>query len=170
MKTWIKVLLVAIPVAVVALPLGQMLWPAATEAAGSGDHHAPALTGTQIGLFIGYSAIEAIFFGLGVAFILFGLPLVRRATGESKGLTWGVYLSLAWLMVSWLPHGGMHRSMGDNLNLLLAVEYIFHVSSMICVAITGYAFVRLLSRGSIEREVASAKSAVDMSMQPSMSR
>lgn len=169
MKTWMKVLLVAIPVAAVALPVGQVLWPAATAAA-SGDHQAPAITGTQIGLFIGYSAIEAIFFGLGFAFIAFGLPLVKRATGESKGLTWGVYLSLAWLMVSWLPHGGMHRSMGDNLNLLLAVEYIFHASSMICAAIVGFSFVRLLSRESTTQEVVSTPSTVDMPMQPSLGR
>ena len=171
MKTWMKVLLVAIPVAALALPVGQMLWPAveAVDAA-SGDHHAPVATGLQIGLFIVYSAIEAIFFGLGIAFIAFGLPLVRKATGESRRLTWGVYLSLAWLMVSWLPHGGMHRSMGDNLDLLIAVEYIFHVSSMICAAIIGYAFVLVLSRQSSGHEVVSAQSTIDMPVQPSLSR
>ena len=148
MKTWMKVLLVAVPVAVVALPLGQIIWPVAqvtTDAAthGASGHVAAGPTVGQIVAYLGYSAIEAIFFGLGVAFLAFGMPLVRRFTGESRGLTWAVYAACAWLMMSWLPHGGWHRVVAhDDVSQLLMIEYVFHAGSQVFAGIVAYAIVR----------------------------
>ena len=43
-----------------------------------------------------------------------------------------MHVNLAWLLVSWWPHVGLHRNTGeDNLQELLYTEYGFHVTLMI---------------------------------------
>ncbi|MBV9453416.1 MAG: hypothetical protein JOZ19_04755, partial [Rubrobacter sp.] len=96
MKTWVKVVIIPILCVIGALVLGPILW-----------HRAEGMAEPSAGLlpfFIALSVIEAVTFGLGISFLLLGLPLVRRAAGGSKLLTWATYLSIGWLSVSWWPH------------------------------------------------------------------
>ena len=82
--------------------------------------------------------------GLGVCFLAFGLPLLQRA-GRSNGLKWAAFVSIAWLMMSWWPHDGLHRSLDHmDLNGLLAIEYGLHVTLMIASTMVGLFFVRTL--------------------------
>ncbi len=143
MKTWLKYLIVTVLVAIPAVPLGQMIWPPAAE---SGDGHtAMAMAAYQLVLFIVFSIIEALALGLGVAFLVFGLPLARRLAGNSGWLSWAVYLSIGWSLVSWWPHDGFHRS-GPSIDALLALEYGFHATLIAGGAVLVYAFIRTAHR------------------------
>jgi hypothetical protein len=144
MKTWLKFLIVTVLVAIPAIPLGQMLWPVPVAESGDMNMAMPAAT-YQIVLFIVFSIIEALGLGLGVAFLIFGLPLARRLAGNSGWLAWAVYLSIAWSLVSWWPHDGFHRS-GISVDGLLALEYGFHVTLMAGSAVLVYAFIRTATR------------------------
>ncbi|HUS15164.1 MAG TPA: hypothetical protein VM536_09130 [Chloroflexia bacterium] len=141
MKPWLKVLLVTLLVAIPALPLGQVLWPAPAEMS-TGEGGMPA----YVPFLIVISVFEALSLGLGIAFLAFGLPLVRRIGVWSTGMSWAVFLSIAWFLVSWWPHDGFHRSMGVNMWGLVAVEYAFHVTLMSAGAILALAFVRLVQQ------------------------
>ncbi len=83
-------------------------------------------------------------FGLGVSFLLFGLPTVRRVSPNSKLTAWAMYLSIGWLLVSWWPHSHLHQVVGENLQGLLYIEYGFHVTVIIGAAVLAYGFLTLL--------------------------
>ena len=52
-----------------------------------------------------------------------------------------MYLSIAWLMISWWPHIGMHvHNAPDNLQGLIYIDYLFHVPLMIAGAVLAYCF------------------------------
>src|SRR5918993_4173093 len=82
--------------------------------------------------------------GWGVSFLIFGLPLVRRVSADSKLRAWLMYLGFGWALVSWWPHGNLHMSNGDNMQRLLYIEYGFHVTLVISAAIVAYCFLSLL--------------------------
>ena len=137
MKTWVKVLIVTLVVAVPTVPLGQVIWPP--------NPMGPQPTGGQLPLFIVLAVIESLLLGLGVSFVAFGLPLLQRA-GRSSALTWAAFVGIAWLAVSWWPHDGLHRSLDhEDLNGLLRIEYGFHVTLMIAAVVVGLFFVRTLA-------------------------
>lgn len=137
MKTWIKVLIVTLVIALPTVPLGQVIWPP--------NPMGPTPSGAQVPLFIVLAVFESLLLGLGVSFLVFGWPLVRKA-GNSLGLTVAAYLGIGWLMASWWVHDGLHRSLDhSNLGGLLAIEYGFHVTLMVSAAIVGLFFVRALS-------------------------
>ncbi len=144
MKTWMKVLLITLPVAIASLPIGQMLWPPATA---DGMGMEMEMSGLMLLGFIGVSVFEGLALGIGVSFLVLGLPVVRRlATNGYGALAWASFAAIIWFLVSWWPHDGLHRSMGDDMTALLAVEYGFHVTLIIAGAILAYAFVRTASR------------------------
>ena len=143
MKTWLKVLLVTLVVAVPAFVLGPIIWPP--------DPHGTAPAGLQLLLFMILAALESLTFGLGVAFISFGLPLARRVAGKSRAHAWTAFSATAWLLISWWPHDNMHIHNGGNLAGMLVIEYLFHVSLMIAGAALAYALVQALQRATRER-------------------
>ena len=150
MKPWMKVLIVTLLVGLPTVPLSQILWPSPAAV----DMSA-APTSLQLGLLIVLSLCEGLAFGLGVAFLLFGLPLVRRVTGEAPLLTWATYASIAWWLVSWWSHDNFHRVNGD-LGGLIMIEYGYHITLMLASAIVALAFVRLFSRAGAEPEARAA--------------
>jgi hypothetical protein len=93
------------------------------------------------------SLFEALALGLGVSFLIFGLPLVRSVSAHSKHRAWLMYLGISWALVSWWPHGNLHMSNGDNMQRLLYIEYSFHVTLVISAAIVAYCFLSLLREG-----------------------
>ena len=49
-----------------------------------------------------------------------------------------MYLSIAYLMISWWPHIGMHvHNPPDNLQGLIYIDYFFHVPLMIAGGCAG---------------------------------
>ena len=56
-----------------------------------------------------------------------------------------MYLSIAYLMVSWWPHINMHVHNGpENLQGLIFIDYLFHLPSMIAALVLAYCFFSLL--------------------------
>ncbi len=91
------------------------------------------------------AVMQAVFLGLGVSFLLFGLPIMRIISPDSKTRAWLMYLSIGWLMVSWWPHIGMHVSNApDDLQRLIYIDYLFHVPLMIADAVLAYCFFSLV--------------------------
>jgi hypothetical protein len=136
MKIWLKVLLITLGTAVPAFVLGPIIWPP--------DSHGIAPAGLQLLLFMALAALDSLAFGLGVAFISYGLPLVRRVASGSRARTWITFIATAWLLISWWPHDNMHKHNGMDLAGLLMIDYLFHVSMMIAGAVLAYSLVRAL--------------------------
>ena len=140
MKPWVKVLLVTVLIAAPAMVLGPVIWP---PAAGG-----PEPSGGQLPFFIVLALMESVLFGLGISFLLFGLPVVRRVSPDSKARAWAMYLSIGWLMVSWWPHDNLHISNGNNLQRLLFIEYGFHFTLMIAGLVLASCFLSLIRQRS----------------------
>ncbi len=134
--TWVRVLAVTVLVAILAFTLGPIIWP---PAEGS-----PSPTATQIPFLLFLNLVQATVLGLGVSFLAFGLPVMRRISPDSKVRAWAMYLSIAYLMVSWWPHINMHVHNGpDNLQGLIYIDYLFHLPSMIAALVLAYCFFSL---------------------------
>ena len=141
-KPWMKVALVTIIFAVPAMALGNVIWPPAEGG--------PEPTSGQVASFIILAVLTALTFGLGISFLLFGFPLVRKVVGGSKLRVWAAYLSIGWLLVSWWPHGSLHAHVGENIQQLLYIEYGFHVPSYLAGLVLAYCFVAVARERSDE--------------------
>jgi hypothetical protein len=77
-------------------------------------------------------AAEALAFGLGVSFLLFGYPTLKaNVPVVSAPLTRAAHVSIAWFLGNWWAHDSLHFHNGMNLNGLLGIEYGFHFTLMI---------------------------------------
>lgn len=116
-----KVAVVILGVAVPAFVVFPLVFPP--------NPHGPEVTGVPLALLMALNAVECLLLGAGVAFLAFGWPHVRRLVGRaSRTRAVVLYLSLAWLLVNWYPHLGLHIS-GDleNVRMLVIVDYGFHL-------------------------------------------
>ena len=142
-RTWLAVLVLTLIVAVPAFMVGPIICPPA----------GPAPTAAQVPYLLAMDVMQALFLGLGISFLIFGLPVMRRISPDSKVRAWAMYLSIGYLMVSWWPHINMHaHNAPDDLQGLIYIDYFFHVPLMICGAVLAYCFISLVrqrSRASI---------------------
>jgi len=123
MKTHYKIALVAVPSAIVALLLTQVIWP---NPMGASTPDASLMP-----YFIFIAGLECLAFGIGLAFAIFGWPMLRRLSGEGW-LSTAMFISTVWLLVSWWPHDNMHRVNGmENFAGLLRIEFLFHFTLII---------------------------------------
>ena len=144
--TWVKVLLVSVLVAIPAFILGPIIWPPAERS--------PSPTTTQLPYLLFLNLVQATVLGLGVAFLAFGLSVMRRISPDSKVKAWATYLSIAYLMVSWWPHINMHVHNGTELQGMIYIDYLFHLPSMIAALVLAYCFFSLLwERGEKRKSV-----------------
>src|SRR5262245_14173834 len=140
---WIKFGLVTAVLAVIAFilspngPLGSFWSP---------DPHMPTPTAGQLPLFILINVAEVVTFGIGVAFLIFGLPIMRAVAPATKGLTRAAQISIGWLLLSWWPHDSLHVHNGMALGGLLVIEYVFHVTLMVAGVILAWFFLTLQRR------------------------
>jgi hypothetical protein len=135
MKTKIKVAAIAIAVAVPAFLLGPVLFQPAEGG--------PTPTAGQMPFFLFLGVGDAVLLGLGVAFLIFGLPVLRKVSPDSKPRAWAMYLAIGYLMVSWWPHLGMHASNGLDLQGLLYIDYIFHLPLEVAGVVLAWSFFSL---------------------------
>ena len=148
-RNWVKWLVVTLVLAVIAFlaspngPLGGFWRPSADF---------PQPTDAQLPLFILLNVAEALAFGLGISFLIFGYPLVQTILPASNGLTLGAHLSIAWLLFSWWPHDSLHVANGLNLSGLLAIEYGFHVTLMVAGVILAYFFFTLVRQRAVQSQ------------------
>ena len=150
MKTWHKVLLITLATAVPAFILAPMIWPP--------NLHGDAPAGFQLLLFMLLAALDALTFGLGVAFICYGLPLVRRVADGSGTSMWITFIATAWLLISWWPHDNMHKHNGMDLDGLLVIDYVFHVSMMLAGLVLAYNLIRALQSARMPEQISNQPS------------
>jgi hypothetical protein len=136
MKRYLPVILTVLVVAVPAFILGPILWPPAQD-------DAPP-SAAQLGALIGLSVGDALFLGAGVAFLIFGYPIVRRVSSDSRLRAWAMYASIGFLLVSWWPHLNMHASNGGDLAGLIAIDYTFHLPLEIAGVVLAVSLLSLL--------------------------
>lgn len=123
--------LVTLAVAVPALLLTPVLFPVSPDM---------TPTSAQRPLFMLLGACYALALGLGVTFVAFGWPSVRRLIPASRARAIAAYLTVAWLLISWYPHGGLHMSSGMNTSRLLLIEYGFHLPLVAAPIVLIWAF------------------------------
>jgi hypothetical protein len=138
MKTWVKVALVTALFAVPAMALGKVIWPPAPGG--------PEPSAGQFPFFILLAVFEALTFGLGISFLLFGFAPLRRAVGATWR-AWAIYLNVGWFLVSWWPHDNLHIHNGEDLQGLLYIEYGFHVTLMLAGIVLAYSLLTMLKPG-----------------------
>lgn len=130
MKTRTKVAIITVPVAIAAFLLSPVLFPPAEVGAGPTSAQIPFLVFLGVG--------DAVLLGLGVSFLVFGYPLLRKVSPDSKVRAWAMYISIGYLMVSWWPHLGMHASNGMDIGGLLVIDFVFHLPLEIAGAVLAY--------------------------------
>jgi len=111
-------------------PLGGILWPAPVALA------SPP-TAMQEKLFMLLDVVEALAFGLGLAFVFFAWPAVKRIV-PSTGCAAIMYVSTAWFLANWWIHDNFHMVAGFHPGGLLAIEYAFHVTLIAAGAALAY--------------------------------
>lgn len=151
-QNWLKWLIVVIVLGVIAYlispvsPFGSFWRPSA-------NFVMPA-TGIQLFLFYLLTIAEVASFGLGVAFLLFGYPLVQRVLPDtSRSLAVWSYLAIAWSLINWWPHDSIILHVGlSNPAALLWSEYLFHVTMMIAgIILMAFFFAVARQRGDVNR-------------------
>jgi hypothetical protein len=135
-KTWMKVATVTTLVAIPAFVSGPILFP---PAAGG-----PSPTAGQLPFFLFLAVGDALLLGLGVSFLLFGFPVMRRVSPDSRIRAWTMYLSIGYLMVSWWPHLNLHANNGLNLQGLLYIDYFFHLPLEVAGVALALCFISLM--------------------------
>ncbi len=139
-----RYLLVGVPVTALAFlaspngPLGGFWAPAAGT---------PQPTGALLPLFILLNLAQAMAFGGGIAFLLFGYEQVNGIVSASPRLTRAAHLSIAWLLINWFPHSSLHMHLGESdLASVVAVEYVFHLTAIIAGGILALFFSKVVRR------------------------
>lgn len=141
MKTRTKVLLTTLVVAVPAFllgagtPLGAPLWRAAWP------YHAGEIDITwQLPVFMAVGAVEALAFGLGVAFAVFAAPVARRvAPGGRPGL---FVAAVTWSLANWWLHDSLHITNGMSATGLVIIDVAFHTTLIAAAAIVAWGLVQ----------------------------
>lgn len=135
MKTRTKAAIITTLIAIPALFLGPVIFPPADVGVEP--------TAAQIPFFMFLGLTDALLLGVGVSFLIFGLPVLRRVSPDSKARAWAMYLSIGYLTVSWWPHLGMHASNGLDLQGLMVIDFLFHLPLEIAGAVLAYCFFSL---------------------------
>jgi hypothetical protein len=131
MKTWMKVSITTLLVAVPAFVVGPLLFPPADV----GSEPSTA----QLPFFMFLGAADAVLLGLGVSFLLFGFPLLRKVSPDLRARAWAMYLAIGYLMVSWWPHLNLHISTPiEDWQMLLYIDFLFHLPLEIAGAVLAY--------------------------------
>ena len=94
--------------------------------------------------FLILSIVESLFFGVGLAFLALGLPLMRRVARISGTSAWPPFLAIGYLTASWWPHLGMHGVAGMDMDKLILVDYGFHLPYILSAGVVAYFFFRTL--------------------------
>src|SRR5580704_7063491 len=131
LRRWQVALTVLIP-GIAAFLLGRVLWPDPVGAATPPPMVLP--------IFIAISALEALLFGVGIAFVILGR---RWLAFDGSRLGAAAFVAIAWSLVSWWPHDNFHRVTHDWTGLA-AIEVGFHVTLIISILVFGAYFLRSL--------------------------
>ncbi|MGH3990606.1 MAG: hypothetical protein ACRDTZ_25305 [Pseudonocardiaceae bacterium] len=132
MSTRTKAIVVTVAVAIPAFLLVGVFFPPPSG---------PGPSSGQLPFFVVLSALDSLLLGVGVAFVAFGWNMARRVAPASRARWLAIYVALAWLMVSWYPHIGLHTS---NFSGILVIDYVFHLPLFIAPLLLIWGFLGLL--------------------------
>lgn len=119
---------------VASLPIGLAIWPPA-----AGMPPTPLLPVIAL-----VSLFEGAAFGLGVVFLVFGSRVLRVA-GRWTMLTSAAYAGIGWLLMSWWPHDGLHRSgFGRTIAGVAAIDVAFHTTLIFATGAVAVFFIRAI--------------------------
>ena len=135
-----KIIFITLLFGVPAFLSERVLWP---DAAGI-----PIPSAIQLPFFIILSIIQSALFGFGIAFVSLFWKKAHSVSLTKGRIVSAVFISLAWLLVSWWPHANFHRAVGNDIQELLYVEYGFHLTNIIASVIVAYGFILQLRRKS----------------------
>ncbi|POM25186.1 Dimodular nonribosomal peptide synthase [Actinomadura rubteroloni] len=126
---------VAAAVALLSLLLTDAIWPGSTDVS--------AVPGPWSGFFRGLYLAESLAFGLGVAFLMFGYPMLDRFD-RPRWLTVLAHLAVGWLLASWWPQDNSYRLTGKtDWGSQAALVYGFNVTLMLAAGVlVAFAFAR----------------------------
>jgi hypothetical protein len=136
MRTNVKFSLITVAAGVPAFLLTPVLFPVNPNVAAPPDSLLPS--------FIILAIIESLFFGIGIAFLALGLPMMRRVASVSGVPAWPAFVAIGYLTASWWPHLGMHRVAGMDYDKLILVDYGFHLPYILAAGAVAHFFFRTL--------------------------
>ncbi len=157
-KTWIKMVLITIVIGMPAFFLGPVIWPPSPDV---------QPTQAQMPYLITLSLIEALLFGFGIAFIIYGWPRMKAVAGEAMVAARCMYFSLAWLAVSWWPHDNLHIHNALEVDGLIAIEYAFHLTVILAGLVLTYSFFALFKAAEVRAGVRTNCAADEPGCEPS---
>lgn len=119
-------------------PIGGMIWPPADG---------PEPEGANLALLMAIGFVEAAAFGLGAVLLAFGLKHVQDLTMTRGPYATAIWLSIAWMLMNWVPHTSLHMNHGNILTPadftgLVAIEYGFHLTLIIAGTLLMHAAYR----------------------------
>ena len=106
------------------------------------DTMSPEPTSLQLPFFLLLNALESITFASAVVLLIFHFPK-KALTPLTLNQTRMAFLSLLWFLGNWWAHDSLHIHIGMNLQNLLYIEYVFHVTMMLAAAYLLWAANRL---------------------------
>ncbi|MFC0037991.1 AMP-binding enzyme [Actinomadura rayongensis] len=126
---------VAAVVTLLSLVLTNAFWPGSTDVS--------AVPGPWSGFFRGLYLAESLAFGLGVAFLMFGHPMLDRFD-RPRWLTRLAHLAVVWLLASWWPQDNSYRLTGKtDWGSQAALVYGFNITLMVAAGVlVAFAFAR----------------------------
>lgn len=158
-KTSVKMIILTLVIGIPAFFLGPVIWPP------SPDIHP---TQSQLPYLIVLSLIEALTFGFGIAFIVYGWQRVKAATRDNMRTARTMYVSLAWLAVSWWPHDNLHIHNALDVDGLIGIDYAFHLTVILAGLMLAYSFFALFKAAEARTDVREECTAGDPGCEPSM--
>lgn len=94
----------------------------------------------QLPVFMFVGALEALAFGLGVSFALFGATMARRvAPGGRPGL---FVAAVTWSLSNWWLHDSLHITNGTSATGLVIIDLAFHTTLIAAAAIVAWGLVQ----------------------------
>jgi hypothetical protein len=142
--------LLTLVIGAAAFLAGPKLWPMAPAV--------PQPPSNLLPLYIVLAAVEALAFGFGVTFAVFGWPAIRRLPLGAPWLNKLLFITLCWFMGNWWMHDNLHMHIALDMNRLLYIEYGFHMTMLACVLILAVGFIRHAAQPAAKR-VLSAETA-----------
>jgi hypothetical protein len=144
-KTW-QIVLCTVVIGVAAFATGPMIWPM--------SHDAPPPPQQLLPAYIAISAIEALAFGFAVAFAVFGWPAIRDLRLGAPWLNRLLFITLIWFIGNWWMHDNLHMHVALDMNRLVYIEYVFHLSLLACGVTLALSWMRLASHAAAGKKAA----------------
>lgn len=138
MWRWIEPILLAVALSAAALvmhpfgPLGRQLWPPAELC--------PIPTAREWPLCALLAFIEAVAFGVGVVFLIYGYSFVSQWFAD-RWRAICVHIGISWQLANWWIHDSAHMHVGLDIRGILIIDYIFHVTLIVSALAMVLAFV-----------------------------